>query len=197
MAAVYLTLALQAAYVPFWSSGSAQQLASLMPGSPLRRAGASSRTGLARLAAAAEPFEVGPVGAGRLGRRTTRLDFTCKACDTRTTRYINPEAYKKGVCIVQCANPECGKRHGARARRARRSLRRRCLTLALPATHPASTQPAGPRVPVVPSDFAPHCLQPDRRTSRARCARARSSGAAVRSLACAVPSARRVALGVQ
>eukprot|EP00303_Exanthemachrysis_gayraliae_P007537 CAMPEP_0206008724 /NCGR_PEP_ID=MMETSP1464-20131121/8249_1 /ASSEMBLY_ACC=CAM_ASM_001124 /TAXON_ID=119497 /ORGANISM="Exanthemachrysis gayraliae, Strain RCC1523" /LENGTH=146 /DNA_ID=CAMNT_0053382281 /DNA_START=59 /DNA_END=497 /DNA_ORIENTATION=+ len=48
-------------------------------------------------------------GAGRLGRRTLRLEFTCRACGGRTTRMINPDAYKSGTCIVQCAS--CGKHH--------------------------------------------------------------------------------------
>lgn len=56
----------------------------------------------------AEPVE----GSGRLGRRTTRIDFTCKACGSRTTRMINPEAYLTGVVIVQCGSATCGKHHG-------------------------------------------------------------------------------------
>jgi len=48
-------------------------------------------------------------GAGRLGRRTLRMDFTCRACGGRTSRLINPEAYAKGVCMVQCG--ECKKYH--------------------------------------------------------------------------------------
>lgn len=49
-------------------------------------------------------------GAGRLGRRTMQVDFSCKACGSRTTRMINPEAYRTGVVIVQCAS--CRKHHG-------------------------------------------------------------------------------------
>jgi len=51
-------------------------------------------------------------GVGRLGRRTTRIDFTCQACGSRTSRMINPEAYRTGVVIVQCASPPCSKHHG-------------------------------------------------------------------------------------
>ncbi|KAJ1635533.1 DNL zinc finger-domain-containing protein [Pavlovales sp. CCMP2436] len=53
----------------------------------------------------------GPRVGGPSGRRTMRIDFTCRACDSRTSRMINPEAFARGVCIVQCANTKCAKHH--------------------------------------------------------------------------------------
>ncbi|GAQ87769.1 hypothetical protein KFL_003760020 [Klebsormidium nitens] len=35
-------------------------------------------------------------------RRTLRVEFTCNKCWERTTRAINPQAYKTGTVFVQC-----------------------------------------------------------------------------------------------
>ena len=38
--------------------------------------------------------------------RTAELSFTCDKCQHRTTRMVNPDAYKRGTMFVQCAGCE-------------------------------------------------------------------------------------------
>ena len=38
--------------------------------------------------------------------RSAELSFTCDACGHRTSRMVNPHAYKKGTMFVQCAGCE-------------------------------------------------------------------------------------------
>ncbi|XP_024527926.1 DNL-type zinc finger protein-like [Selaginella moellendorffii] len=41
-----------------------------------------------------------------LPRRRLQAEFTCNACQTRTTRLINPHAYERGTVYVQCSGCE-------------------------------------------------------------------------------------------
>lgn len=38
--------------------------------------------------------------------RSAELSFTCDRCGHRTTRMVNPNAYKTGTMFVQCAGCE-------------------------------------------------------------------------------------------
>ncbi|XP_033121949.1 DNL-type zinc finger protein-like isoform X2 [Anneissia japonica] len=46
---------------------------------------------------------------GKLGDAKLQLVFTCKVCQTRSTKTISKQAYEKGVVIVKC--PGCEKNH--------------------------------------------------------------------------------------